>query len=164
MKHFLPLGFMLVLLRLGAQNNSGNLPQANFFDPERDPVALRSDTTLQLLVSEYVLAKSVKARLGQDCQVLKIRKSQGRDGSESLLFEGVYLAKARQRFSLSVPLLPDAQGRYYYASAQAIVCSAPGCNNCSILNGNCVGCCDSASGNAVALPTSLSKVLMTIDE
>ena len=164
MKHLFLFFILFISLHLNAQHKEGNLSNANFFDPERDPIALRSNTTLQLLMSEYMLAKSVKARLGQDCQVLIIHKNRLHDGSESLLFEGVYLAKARQRFSLLVPLIPDAQGRYYYASAQAIICSAPGCNNCSILNGNCVGCCDSTSGTAVALPSPLSKVPMTIDE
>ncbi len=149
-------------MHLGAQVNSGGT--AHFFDPEHDPVAVRSDTTLQLLVSEYLLAKSVKARLGQSCQVLKIYKNQPSAIGETLVFEGIYGSKNRQRFTLSIPLMPDTSGRFYYASAQAIVCSAPGCNNCSILNGNCVGCCSSANGGAVSLPSPLLKVQTNIDE
>ncbi|MBC7774095.1 MAG: hypothetical protein H7246_01550 [Phycisphaerae bacterium] len=164
MKHTLSLLLAIAFLPLNAQNNGHNLPQVNFFDPEHDPVALRSDTTLQLLVSEYVLVKSVKARMGQDCQILKTYKNRSPNGGENLLFEGIYLAKNRQRFTLSVSLTPDAQGRFYYASSQALVCSAPGCNNCSIANGNCVGCCSSANGNAVSLPSPLLKVQTNLDD
>ena len=63
MKYALLLFIIFSSLRLFAQFNTGNAPQHNFFDPERDPIALRSDTTLQLLVSEYILCKSVKARM-----------------------------------------------------------------------------------------------------
>lgn len=163
MKHFLLPLFVFASLHLHAQNNGNNPPQTSFFDPQNDPVAVRSDTSLQLLVSEYVLAKSVRARLGQDCQVLKIYKNRSPQGGESLLFEGVYLSKNRQRFTLSVPLLPDPQARFYFVSTQAIVCSTPGCNNCSISQGNCVGCCSNADGSAIALPNPLLKVQKSIE-
>ncbi len=164
MKYALSLLFAIAFLSLNAQNNGHNLPQATFFDPERDPVALRSDTSLQLLVSEYVLLKSAKTRMGQDCQILKTYKNKSPNGVESLLFEGVYLTKNRQRFTLCVPLTPDAQGRFYYVSAQALVCSAPGCNNCSIANGNCVGCCSSGNGNSVSFPSPLLKVQTNLED
>ena len=51
MKYALLLFIIFSSLRLFAQFNTGNAPQHNFFDPERDPIALRSDTTLQLLVT-----------------------------------------------------------------------------------------------------------------
>ncbi|MFN0216694.1 MAG: hypothetical protein ACKVT2_20740 [Saprospiraceae bacterium] len=164
MKHLFLFFMLLSALGLNAQHKAANLSSSNFFNPASDPIALRFDTTFQLLVSEYVLAKSVKARLGQGCQVLKIYKSRFGDGNPSLLIEGVFQDKNRQPFLLSVPLLADAHAQFYFASDQAIVCAAPGCNNCSIMNGVCVGCCDSASGTAVALPTPLSKIQMTIDE
>ncbi len=163
MKYIFQTLFLLASLRMSAQNPGGNMPQKIFFDPERDPVALRTDTTLQLLVSEYVLTKSVKARMGPNCLILKASKSRSPKGIESLLFEGIYLAKDRQRFTISVPLVPDAQGQLYYTSSQAIVCSAPGCNNCSIDNGNCVGCCSNINGSAVALPSPLLKVQINIE-
>lgn len=156
MKYILPILLILASVRMSAQNPI-------FFDPAHDPVALRTDSTLQLLVSEYVLTKSVKARLGPDCKVLKAYKHRSPKGAESLIFEGIYLAKNGQHFTLSVPLVPDAQGRFYYTSSQSIVCSAPGCNNCSIDNGNCVGCCSDANGSAVALPTPLLKVQINIE-
>ena len=159
MKTLLLLLTLLAPVCISAQDNN-NI----FFDPERNPVALRSDSTLQLLVSEYVLIKSLKTRLGQDCQVLKTYERRMSNGAESLVFEGVYLAKNRQRFTLSIPLTPDTQQKYYFTSAQAIVCSAPGCNNCSIDHGNCIGCCATGSVDSFALPSPLSKVSLTIDK
>ena len=163
MKYALLLFIIFSSLRLFAQFNTGNAPQHNFFDPERDPIALRSDTTLQLLVSEYILCKSVKARMGQDCQVLKTYQKKLQNGTERLIFEGIYTSKSRQHFTVSIPLKPDEQGRFYYISGQAIVCSAPGCNNCTIDQGNCVGCCSSTS-NAVSLTSPLLKVQTNIEE
>lgn len=160
MKHTLFLLCLLASLSLQAQVNN----DVYFFDPAKDPVALRSDTTLQLLVSEYVLAKSVKARLGDGCTVSKSYKSQTKDGAEMLVFEGVYQAKGLQRFTLGIPLLPDASGRFYHASAQALICSSPGCNNCSILQGNCVGCCSEATSSSLSFPAPLSKVQTNLEE
>jgi len=163
MKYFLLLLSIVTSQQLNAQINSGSHPQTNLFDPERDPVALRNDTTIQLLVSEYVLSKSVEARLGQGCQVLKTYKNRTASGAQTLVFEGVYRAKNNQKFRMEIPLKPDAQTRFYYASTQALVCSSPGCNNCSILNGNCVGCCSEAGG-AVSLPSPLAKIQTSIKE
>ncbi|MFN0175885.1 MAG: hypothetical protein ACKVU0_14630 [Saprospiraceae bacterium] len=160
MKYALLLLFMLFSFLLTAQVKNTNA----FFDPQHDPVALRSDTSIQLLVSEYVLAKSVEARLGQGCQVLKTYKNRLTSGTQTLVFEGVYRTKNNQKFSLEIPLKPDAQARFYYASTQALVCSSPGCNNCSILDGNCVGCCTEAVGGAVSLPSPLAKIQTNIKE
>jgi len=162
MKHIFLFLFILASFGLNAQvNDAGTI---NFFDPERDPVALRSDTSLQLLVSEYVLNKAVKSRMGQGCQVQKTSKNRLINGSEYLIFEGTFGIRESQHFTLAVPLMPDALGRFYYTSAQAMVCSSPGCSNCSILNGNCVGCCSSSSSRAVSLPSPLLKVSTTIEE
>ncbi len=151
---------MLFSVYLTAQVNNNSA----FFDPQHDPVALRSDTSIQLLVSEYVLFKSVETRLGQGCQVLNTYKDRTASGAQSLVFEGIYQAKSNQKFCLEIPLKPDAQARFYFASTQALVCSSPGCNNCSILNGNCVGCCSEAGGGAVSLPSPLAKIQTSIKE
>lgn len=164
MKHIVLLFLLLSGLQLNAQVNSKDAPQISFFDPEHDPVVIRSDTTLQLLISEYVLAKSVQARLGQDCQVTKISKLRSGNEVESLVIEGVWISKVRQHFALGIPLIPDANGRLYFASTQALLCSSPGCNNCSIQNGHCTGCCLSSSGSSVGLPGPLLKVSITIDQ
>jgi hypothetical protein len=164
MKHILLLLLIFTCLQLSAQINPKEASQISYFDPEHDPVAIRSDNALQLLVSEYILAKSVQARLGPDCQVTKISKTQSGAGAESLVFEGIWISKVRQQFVLGIPLNPDASGRLFYASTQALVCSSPGCNNCSILNGNCTGCCLSNSGSAIGLPGPLLKVSITIDQ
>ncbi len=161
MKNLYLLCCILICVRLSAQVST---PQVKFFDPQNDPVALRSDTAIQLLVSEYVLFKSVEARLGQGCQVLKTYKNKTASGAQILVFEGVYQAKNQQKFTLGIPLNPDAQGRLYFASAQALVCSSPGCNNCSILDGSCVGCCSDAAGSAVSLPNPLMKIQTNIKE
>ncbi|MBK6995682.1 MAG: hypothetical protein IPH31_12415 [Lewinellaceae bacterium] len=160
MKHALLLLSMLFSVYLTAQVNNNSA----FFDPQHDPVALRSDTSIQLLVSEYVLSKSVEARLGHGCQVVKTYKNRTASGAQTLVFEGIYQAKSNQKFCLEIPLKPDAQARFYFASRQALVCSSPGCNNCSILNGNCVGCCSEAGGGAVSLPSPLAKIQTSIKE
>ena len=164
MKQIILLLLLLPCLRLSAQVNPKDALQIHYFDPEHDPVALRSDTSLQLLVSEYILAKSVQARMGQDCQVTKISKVRSTQGAESLVFQGVWISKDRQQFTLGIPLIPDDSGRLFYASTQALVCSSPGCNNCSILNGNCTGCCLISTGSSVGLPSPLLKVSITIDQ
>lgn len=133
-----------------------------YFDPERDPVAQRTDTDFQLIVSEYVLAKSLKASMGNNCHVEKTYKDKLADGRPCLFFEGRWMQDLHH-FSIGIPLKPDAQQRLFYLESQAIVCSAPGCNNCSIYNGNCVGCCSSTSENRLS-PTPLKKVQMAIDE
>ncbi len=152
--------FLFLLLIIGVDLNAQVNPvdPIHFFDPEQDPIALRSDSSFLLLVSEYTLVKSVQTRLGQGCQVLQIMKTHSAETGESLVMEGIYLQKKRQPFVLYIPLQPDAQGRLYYASTQALICSSPGCNNCSILNGHCVGCCSNEQGAAVGLPSPLIKV------
>lgn len=160
MKHFLSFICLLYCFCVQAQVADN----CTYFDPAKDPVAFRQDTSLQLIVSEYVLIKSVKARMGPGCRIYSIHKSLETQGAPSLIFEGVLELNNHQRFTLGIPLVPDAQQRYYYASSQALVCSSPGCNNCSILNGNCVGCCSSTSGGSIALPMPLQKIQTTIEE
>lgn len=164
MKHLYLLFCLLISLNLQAQVAGNGTVSSNFFDPEQHPIALRSDTSLQLLVSQNVLVKSVKARMGPDCQILKMYRNRLPKGGECLVFEGIYLQKDQQRFILSVPLQPDAQGRFYYASTQALICSSPGCNNCSISNGNCVGCCSDPVNSAVVLPKPLSKIQTNVEK
>ena len=164
MKPFFLFFALFISLHLNAQIQEPDRSRSIFFDPEHDPIALRSDTTLQFLVSEYVLTKSVKARLGRDCQVNETHKNRLPNGNTTLVIEGVFLSKDRQRFTLGIPLLPDAKGRFYYAATQALVCSSPGCSNCSIVNGNCAGCCSSATGSESSLPFPLLKVTLNIDE
>ena len=106
---------------------------------------------------------SDSARMGQDCQVLKTYQKKLQNGTERLIFEGIYTSKSRQHFTVSIPLKPDEQGRFYYISGQSIVCSASGCNNCTIDQGNCIGCCSSTS-NAVSLTSPLLKVQTNIEE
>jgi hypothetical protein len=164
MKNLFLLLLLLAGMRMSAQVNSGGNAQIIFFDPEHDAVAIRNDTTLQLLVSEYILAKSVKARLGQDYQVRKIYKSRSSQGDDTLIFEGEFNLRIKQRFTLSIPMIPDTLGLLYYASTQALLCSQPGCNNCSIVNGSCAGCCSSGTASAIGLPAPLLKVPMTIEQ
>lgn len=160
MKHAFFLLLLLSALALRAQTNAQNAVQV--FDPERDPVAIRADSALFLIVSEYVLTQAVKTRLGKECQVFYISKTNALAQPASLLFQGKMALQQEQDFTLKIPLTPDAEGRLYYASTQALICSAPGCNNCSIQNGNCVGCC--ANGTSVALPFPLGKVKTNPDK
>ncbi len=160
MKLFLLLICLLGTLPLWAQISEHSIS----FDPEKDPIAIRSDSSIQLVVSEFILAKSLQARMGKAYLVQKIYQITTPDGMSTLIFEGINLNKNRQKFNLGIPLNTSTFGRFYYASNQALVCSAPGCNNCSILNGNCVGCCSSATGSALAVPSPLAKVQTSLDE
>ena len=162
MRYCVQFFLLIACFHLHAQVEGKNNISSGYFDPARDPLAVRADTVIQLLVSESTLAKSLGARLGEDCQVLKIFHRQMPKGGVNLVLEGVLKTKGQQRFLMSVPLLPDAQSRYYYAAAQGIICSAPGCNNCSIDQGNCVGCCSDMAQGATILPAPLSKVSTTL--
>ena len=162
MKHALPLSFLFGALALNAQVPASE--NVLYFDPLQDPVALRTDTTLQLLLSTSVLAQSVQTRLGAGTQVTRSYQTRSPKGVETLIFEGLYTNQDGQQFSLEIPLRPDATGRLWFADSAALVCSSPGCNNCSIYQGNCVGCCTSTSANASYLPAPLVKVPLTINE
>ncbi len=159
MKQFILLFFTLGNFALYAQTTQNN----DYFDPSKDPVAIGNDTTIQLIVSEYILSKSVKARLGQDCQVHKTYKKKVENGVYTLVFEGTYLNKGTQNFMLRVPLTLDAQGQFYYTSLQALICSSPGCNNCTINNGICTGCCSSQGESSGTITSPLSKVQTKLD-
>jgi len=161
MRHLYLLLCFFLAAQLGAQVNHGENRQMLRFDPSQDPIALQQDASLHLLVSEFVLAKSLKARLGADVQVLKTYKYRSENGSNHLVFEGLY--PGGDPFSISIPLLPDAQERYYFPASQALICSSPGCNNCSIQNGNCVGCCSAVNENSI-LPQPLLRVQISVDD
>lgn len=162
MRHLYLFLCLFLAAQLGAQVNKGENQQSPIFDPLRDPVALQQDASVQLLVSEFVLTKSLKARMGAGVQVLKTYKHRSENGTNHLVFEGLY--PGGTPFAIAIPLLPDAQERYYYPSAQAMICSSPGCNNCSILNGNCVGCCSAVNENSSVLPQPLLSVQTSIED
>ena len=146
---------------------SGTIAPAEFFDPERNPVAVRSDTTLQLVVSEYVLIKSVTARLGKGCQVNKMSKIKSLNGMVYLIFEGNYSGRDPQPFALGINLVPDTSGKFYYGSNEALVCEKAGCSNCGILNGACTNCCAPPPGNgsktARTIAVPMLKVTSSVD-
>ena len=156
--------FFALCAQISAQNSS-NIPPATFFDPEQNPVAMRNDTSLQFVVSEYVLVKSVTTRLGQGSRVTKMYKSKWPNGMNCLVFEGNYFGDNQKGFSIGITLLPDANAKFYYASNEAMVCEKPGCNNCSISNGKCIGCCstdsDGTASQSISVP--LLKVPINID-
>lgn len=160
MKTFFLLLSLLACLQIKGQNTS--LP-VRYFDPEHEPVAIRSsDSSLQLIVSEYVLAKSIKARLGQSFQLNKVYKHQIKNGKPYLIFEGIYNTAPPQSLALGLLMIPDAQGKYYYASTLAdMTCGVVGCENCSIVNGECTGCCPNSSSN---FANPLMKVPAGIDQ
>lgn len=81
-----------------------SIPPATFFDPEHDPIAIRSDTSLLLVVSEYILVKSVTARVGQKCVIDKTYKSTLKNGATAIIFEGHYTGDPGQRFSMGSTL------------------------------------------------------------
>ncbi|MBL7825051.1 MAG: hypothetical protein JNJ57_00355 [Saprospiraceae bacterium] len=124
-------------------------PQNNSFDPAFDPIAVRTDTSTQLVVSEFMLAKSLSMRLGKPCTFNEIRKVRMSNGMVMLIFDGQYASPSRQKFSLGVPLIPDNIGKFFYASYQALQCETEGCNSCSIADGKCVGCCFPVGNNGM---------------
>lgn len=163
MKHIVLVVCLLGGLCMNAQVKSRDNFKDNQFDPQRDPVALQSDSTLHLLVSEFILIKALKTRLGPDMQIHKMYKGQLDKGVNCIIFEGWQTGKNAFPIVFLVPLMPDPEQLYYYTSTQAIVCSAPGCNNCSVQNGKCVGCCDSSNESTGTLSQPLSKVDLSVD-
>lgn len=149
-------GFMAFAARAGAQTG--------YFDPQLEPLAIRKDSVTQLLVSEYTLARSIKARMGPGSKVLRVYKDRNPSGEEWLMAEGMFYHDQQQPFVVAIPLVPDQQHRLLYAGAQALVCSTPGCNNCSIQNGICVGCCTTATGHSTVLQTPLLRISLTLEE
>jgi hypothetical protein len=147
---------------LQAQISAGSPLVPLFFDPEREPVAVRADSSFQLIVSEYLLAKAVAARFGAACLVSDISKKRRPDGDFFLLVKGQYDAKGTT-FSVEIPLVPDAEGRFLHAAAEAAICSTPGCSNCSVQNGRCVGCCSLSNDAAGKLISPMIKVPATVD-
>jgi len=141
---------IVIFFVLCTQINAQVAPQANFFDPEQNPVAMRNNTTLQLIVSEYVLAKSVTTRLGQGSKVSNMYKTKSANGTESLIFEGNYSGNEPHHFSMRITLVPDLAGKYFYISSPALICEKIGCFNCSIFEGDCIGCCPTLEGNGRA--------------
>jgi hypothetical protein len=167
MKHIYILIFfaLFAVFESAAQNNG--IPAANFFDPERDPIAVRSDTSTVLVVSEYVLTKALKARMGRGCQVQKMYQKRQRDGADYLFFEVVYAnIDGRQALVMALPLIPDAQRHFFFAGQQALVCKKEGCASCDLVNGQCMGCCALTNGRMANPPIQvpLLKVQTTIDD
>ncbi|HLP92999.1 MAG TPA: hypothetical protein VK168_03140 [Saprospiraceae bacterium] len=137
--------------------------QEKWFDPALDPVAVQKDSSLHLLISEYVLAKSLEMRLEQSVRVQAVLRQKEPDGRQSLIFTGIYPDKNKQPFTLSLRLNPDRTSRFYFADNQAIVCYTPGCNNCQVVNHQCEGCCDQSTGQSVALIRPLVKVATGVE-
>lgn len=148
---------------LMAQQNPppGWLPQ-QLFDPERDPVAIREGDAVQLFVSEYVLSKSVRARIGRQAQVDKVYQMVW-TGAPYLVVEGRHPSdNGMQTFKFNIPLMPDASGRFLYASATAQACNGP-CGNCGTNPADC-GCCTTSNGRSgQTIPSPLLKVTTTTE-
>ena len=145
-----------------AQTNGKPTP---FFDPQTDALAIKKDSVIQLLVSEYALAKSASARLGAGYSVSRMYKDYDTlNGPLTLIIEGRFDNDRRRPFIMAIPLIPDDRNRFYYASSQALVCSQPGCSNCSIQNGDCTGCCATNAGRGDLLPFPLLKIPISPDE
>lgn len=161
MKHFYFFSLMLVA---AAAFPACLRAQTGFFDPQKEALAIRKDSVTQLLVSEYLLAKSIKARMGPGCSVLRVYKDRNAAGADWLMAEGLFYNDQQQPFVMALPLIPDSQNHLLYAGTQALVCSTPGCNNCSIQNGNCVGCCTTASGQSTVLQSPLIKIALSLEE
>jgi len=134
-----------------------------FFDPEKQPIATQNDSIVTLVISEYLIAKSIETRLGTSCQITKIYKVAAQNGSYCLVCEGIWKDKSRQPFTLAIPLIPDSQLKYLYAASQALICSSPGCNNCTIQNGHCVGCCSINNEEATNLALPMIKISTKIE-
>lgn len=134
---------------LSAQNAANGIPQY-FFDPERDPVAVREGEAIHLFVSEYILAKSVRARVGRQSQIDKVYQL-GWSGKPYLIVEGHYPADGGpQYFKFNIPLTPDASGKFLYAARAGQSCNGP-CGNCGTDPSNC-GCCTTSSNGREGQP------------
>jgi hypothetical protein len=162
MTRFILFLALVASCQLQAQVWPGSSAAATFFDPEREPIAVRADSSLQLIVSEYLLAKAVTTRLGVSCRVNEISKQRRPDGAFSLDIIGLFDAKGTL-FALEIPLVPDVEGRFYHAAAEAAICSTPGCSNCGVQNGKCVGCCQPSNEAAGKIILPMIKVPVALD-
>jgi hypothetical protein len=138
--------------------------QEKWFDPEIHPVAVQKDSSLHLLVSEYVLAKSLETRMEKTVRVEAVFRSEEPNGLPSLVFTGIFTNLYRQPFTLSLRLRPEPTSRFYHADTLAIICSAPGCNNCRVVNQRCEGCCDLSSGQSLSLIRPLVRVGIAVED
>jgi hypothetical protein len=148
--------FVFGVSSLVAQNPGSGLPQ-HFFDPERDPVVIRQGKSMQLYISEYLIAKSVRARIGRQCDVTKVYTLSD-SGREYLIIEGQYQSDQLQYFQLNIPLMADKAGKYWYAGSEAGSCQSTSCSNCGKPPA-CATCCGGTDGSrAQSIRSPLLKV------
>jgi hypothetical protein len=134
-------------------NNSNTV-----FDPTMMPVAVEADSSIKLIVSEYVLAKSVKRQMAAVKNVEKIEQVK-RDSVTYLVFSiNTY---SKESVLIHVPLV---KGRYgYYAGTNVVSCSNS-CGNCTncFCNGSTTKKCDDPPSNTNSI-FPLSRVSTQIE-
>lgn len=102
--------------------------RAPTFDPAFEPVALRADSSLQLVQSEYILAKALRARMPWIQQVEQIQKVRAQN-MDYLVYTVRTANVPQQTIFISIPLLVGPGG-WLYAANTATLCNGNGCNRC----------------------------------
>ncbi len=144
---YLILGLCLFSVGTQAQKTAQvSLPE---FDPHVMPIAVDLDSSVQLVVSNYVLIKSLKTQIpaiGKVNNVVVIQKNQKVYLSYHIRFKG----ETSQSYFYNILLYKGLQDEYY-ASNQSITCGAD-CQDCK---GDC-GCTGSGSCPPVAAAMKIS--------
>lgn len=136
---------------------------APIFNPQTMPVAVVSDSTVQLIVSNFTLIRSLKTQVPNLERVEKVAQIK-KAGKEYLVFTAQFRGAPRERYFINIPLREQVAG-WYYATSGGSVCA--GCNDCQ---GNCGACSDSTQ-SCSAPPASvhiistfpLAKVTLSIE-
>lgn len=104
------------------------LPETEFFDPDRDPVASMVHERLRLVISEAVLIRSVVVKLPRVGMVEQVA-CQEIEGHWWLTLESRHSEDMEQSVFVAIRLKPDPNGDYF-ADSYWTACTGEGCGGC----------------------------------
>lgn len=153
---------LIIFIALLAGSTAYAQSPVALFNPQTMPVAVVSDSTVQLIVSNFTLIRSLKAQMPNLERVEKVTQIK-KAGKEYLVFTAQLRGAPHERYFINIPLREQVAG-WYYATSGGSVCA--GCSDCQ---GNCGACSDSTQGCSApasihlipALP--LAKVTLSVE-
>jgi hypothetical protein len=110
-------------------------PPPTEFDPQSMPVAVDQDSTIQLIVSDYVLSKALKAALIDVSKVINLECITA-NGASYLVYKTKMKQYRNEDVFVTIPLYKWYDGKYYASSGGVTCRSINGCD-CKICTGNC---------------------------
>ncbi len=108
------------------------------FDPQTMPVAIEQDSSLQLLVSEYVLCKSLKAAVPGVVKVREVRQFT-ENGFQYLVYKARIQQFGKEETTISIPLYKLPNGQYYVSNTGLCAYRSTDCCKPSTCTGTCCG-------------------------